>query len=142
MTLLLRNLDKMMTSHSYQAQQSKKYKRIYSKTNIAEDVLVNEIVFFLNVSHYWHLQINNKILLPSALDALNELPERVSDENIKLFDDFFSKLRICVGISECSDVIQARLSFIIIVFIEFQINFVVKYGFLVNFKIFKITIIR
>ena len=111
MTLLLRNLDKMMTSHSYQAQQSKKYKRIYSKTNIVEDVLVNEVVFFLNVSHYWHLQINNKIFLPSALNALNELPERVSDENIKLFDDFFSKLRICVGISEYSDVIQARLSF-------------------------------
>ena len=29
--LLLRNLDKMMTSHSYQVQQSNKYKRIYSK---------------------------------------------------------------------------------------------------------------
>ena len=56
--LLLRNLDKMMTSHSYQAQQSNKYKRIYLKTNIVEDVLVNEVVFFLNFSHYWHLQIN------------------------------------------------------------------------------------
>ena len=107
MTLFLRNLDKMMTSHSYQAQQRKNYKRIYSKTNIVEDVLVNEVVFFLNFSHYCHLQINNKIFLPSSMDALNELPERVSDGNIKLFDDFFSKLIICVGISEYSDVIQA-----------------------------------
>ena len=45
------------------------------------------------------------------MDALNELPERVSDENIKLFDDFFSKLRICVGISEYRDLIKARLNF-------------------------------
>ena len=45
------------------------------------------------------------------MDALNGLPERISDENIKLFDDFFSKLRICIGISEYSDVIQARLNF-------------------------------
>ena len=101
----------MMASHSYQAQQSNKYKRIYLKTNIVEDVLVNEVVFFLNFSHYWHIQINNKIFSPSSLDALNGLPERISDENIKLFDDFFSKLRICVGISEYSDVIQARLNF-------------------------------
>ena len=71
-----------MTSHSYQAQQSNKYKHIYSKTNIVEDVLVNEVIFFLNFSHYWHLQINNKIFPPSSLDALNELPERMSDENI------------------------------------------------------------
>ena len=72
---------------------------------------MRQVVFFLNFSHYWHLQINNKIFSPSSLDALNGLPERISDENIKLFDDFFSKLRICVGISEYSDVIQARLNF-------------------------------
>ena len=54
-----------------------------------EDVLVNEVVFFLNFSHYWHLEINNKIFLPSSLNALNELLERVSNGNIKLFDDFF-----------------------------------------------------
>ena len=45
------------------------------------------------------------------MDALNGLPERISNDNIKLFDDFFSKFRICVGISEYSDVIQARLNF-------------------------------
>ena len=82
--LLLQNLDKMMTSHSYQAQQSNKYKRIYSKLNIVEHVLVNEVVFFLNLSHYWHLQINNKLFLPSSFDALNGLPERISDENMKI----------------------------------------------------------
>ena len=41
-----------MTSQNYQAQQSNKYKRIYSKTNIVYDVLVNEVVFFLNFSRY------------------------------------------------------------------------------------------
>ena len=71
-----------MTSHSYQVQQSNKYKRVYPKTNIVEDVLMNEVVFFLNFSHYWHLQINYKIFPPSSLDALNELRERISDENI------------------------------------------------------------
>ena len=81
----------MRTSHSYQAQQSNKCKRIYSKANSVEDVLVNEVVIFLNFSCCWHLQINNKIFLPSSLDALNELPERVIDENIKLFDEFFFK---------------------------------------------------
>ena len=30
---------KMMTSQGYQVQQSNKYKRIYSKTNIVEDFL-------------------------------------------------------------------------------------------------------
>ena len=80
--LLLRNLDKIMTSHSYQVQQSNKYKRIYSKTNIVEDVLVNEVVFFLNFSHYWHLQINNKLFSPSSLDALNGLYQRESGMTI------------------------------------------------------------
>ena len=30
---------------------------------------MNEVLFFLNFSHYWHLQIN-KIFSPSSLDAL------------------------------------------------------------------------
>ena len=46
----------------------------------------------LNFLHYWHLQINNKIFLPSSLDALNGLPEKISDESIKLFDNFFYNL--------------------------------------------------
>ena len=85
-----------MTSHSYQVQQSNKYKRVYSKTNIVEDVLMNEVVFFLNFSHYWHLQINDKIFPPSSLDALNELRERISDENIK------NEITLPVGISNLS----------------------------------------
>ena len=109
--LLHQNLDKMMTSHSYQAQQSNKCKRISLKTNIVEDFLVNELVFCLNFPHYQHLQIDNKIFSPFSLYALNGLPERISDENIKLFDDFFSKLSIYVGISEYCDVMQARLNF-------------------------------
>ena len=56
---------------------------------------MNEIVFFLNFSSYCHLQVNNKLFSPSSLDALSGLPERISDKNIKPFDDFFSKLRIC-----------------------------------------------
>ena len=55
-------------------------------------------------------QINRKIFSPSSLDALNGLPERINDENIKLFDDSFSKLRICVWISKYSDVRQARFN--------------------------------
>ena len=85
-----------MTSHSYQVQQSNKYKRVYSRTNIVEDVLMNEVVFFLNFSHYWHLQINDKIFPPSSLDALNELRERISDENIK------NEITLPVGISNLS----------------------------------------
>ena len=32
------------------------------------------------------------------MDAFNELPERISDEYIALFDDFLTKLTICAGI--------------------------------------------
>ena len=31
---------------------------------------MNEVLFFLNFSHYWHLQINDKIFPPFSLDAL------------------------------------------------------------------------
>ena len=57
--LLLQNLDKMMTSHSYQAQQSNTYKPIYLKTNIVEDVLVNEVVFFLGSILFTLLSFTN-----------------------------------------------------------------------------------
>ena len=55
-------------------------------------------------------QINRKIFSPSLLDALNGLPERISDENITLLVDSFSKRRIFVWISKYSDVIQARFN--------------------------------
>ena len=48
--LLLRKLERMMTSHSYETHQSNKYKCSYSKANTVEDVLVNEVVFFSNFS--------------------------------------------------------------------------------------------
>ena len=72
----------------------------FIQKSIVEDVLVNKVVFFWNFSHCWHLQINNKSFSPSLLDALNELPERISDGNIKLFDDsLFQNLKFALELA-------------------------------------------
>ena len=84
------------------------FKRIYVRSSVEKERLVNEISVFIHNDNSWHCNVHNKTVKLEN-ENFKDLPKVLSDCNIKLFSAKFGNLNVCQSISGFTDVIQARL---------------------------------